>query len=152
MAESRQQPYWGYVLKTMPKDNQLLKCIAEYLHMRLQKDKQLSMADWQSCLDELIEAYNITPSMYNITERISLRQLAIDPPFEITVQDLRYLFSMATQRQRNHVYITRETEMMYYTTPHGLDAEWYGMMQDPEFQKQVEERVSHGNWFKFEQC
>lgn len=150
MAESHQQPYWGYVLEKLPKDKSLLHFVGEYLHMRIEKNNQLSMSEWKECIDELVDVYNIKPDMYTSYNQAPQRQLIVKEVPEISIQDLRYLFMTATKRKWNHVYFTKEQDIQYSNNTFYADARWYDMLKNPEIQKQLEARLSHGNWFKFE--
>ena len=147
--ESYKQPYWGYILEKLPKDEQLLHCAAEYLYMRLEKNKQLSMSEWKDCIDELVGAYNIKPEQYTAKPKSRSRLIVKSVP-EVSITDLRYLFIVATKRKWNHVYFTREQDIQYSNSTFYADARWHEMIKNPEIQKQLEERLSHGNWYKFE--
>lgn len=138
MTESYKQPYYNYAIKRLPKDDRLQHCVAEYLYMRLQKNKQLSLAEWESCIDELI-------SLYDIRSRETVKRkskLSVHSQLtKISVSDLCYLFMTATKRKLNHVYITKEQDRMYDNISFYQDPYWQKMIRDPETRQRLEEQL-----------
>lgn len=135
--ESRQQPYFGYALKKLPKNEQLAHWIAEYLHMRLSKNKELSTSEWEMCIDELTELFDLPNS------DSGKRRIGVHKP-KITTLELCYLFMVATRRKWNHVYFTHEQDMAwerqnfsYYQDPY-----WQKLKSDPETRKILEEQLT----------
>lgn len=139
MAASHMQPYWGYVLKVLPADETLLELVDEYLIMRINKNPQLSMAEWTACIDEVVVAYNLkNPTATNNRIRLKTQQVTASIP------DLRYMFMRATRQKWNHVYTLKETDnISYYPDPY-----WREMLADAETRKKWEERISNGKHVK----
>lgn len=141
MPESRQQPYYGYAIKKLPKDEKLAHLIAEYLHVRISKNPQLSMGEWQACIDELETVFTL-PNQCLKDDKPKMRQIKKKP--EISVTELRYLFMVAIARKWNHVYFSREQDMAwerqnfsYYQDPY-----WQKLKNDPESRKILEEQLT----------
>lgn len=138
MTESYKQPYYNYAINRLPKDDRLQHCVAEYLYMRLQKNKQLSLAEWESCIDELISLYDIrSRETVKRKSKLSVRSQLT----KISVSDLCYLFMTATKRKLNHVYITKEQDRMYDNISFYQDPYWQKMIRDPETRQRLEEQL-----------
>lgn len=138
MSESRQQPYFNYALKHLPKDDRLAHCVAEYLYMRLSKNKQLSVSDWESCIDELVNAFDVQSQ--GKVPKTTVRRLETRKP-KISVSDLCYLFMTATKRKWNHVYFTKEQDMMYDNISFYQDPYWQKLIHDPKTRQRLEEQL-----------
>jgi hypothetical protein len=106
--------------------------------MRLQKNKQLSLAEWEACIDELISLYDIRSRE---TAKRKSKLLTHSQLTKISVSDLCYLFMTATKRKLNHVYITKEQDRMYDNISFYQDPYWHKKIHDPETRRRLEEQL-----------
>jgi len=139
MSESYQQPYYGYALKKLPKDERLQHQVAKYLYMRISKNKELSVSEWQLCIDELVELFDLSDTTKN---KSKTKRIVAHKP-RVSVMDLCYYFMVATRRKWNHIYFTHEqdvawekTNISYYQDPY-----WQQQKNDPELRKIMEDQT-----------
>lgn len=125
MKNNLPQPYWSHVLNRFPKDQGLLDSIAEYLVMRIKKNSALSINDWDSCLDEVLNTYNMADST-----KTRVRKIAAKP--SITIPELTYLFLTATARKWNHIVFTAEQDKMYANMSYYQDPYWNEIKNNPD--------------------
>ena len=146
MPESRANPYFMEAMRLLPKDDRLEHCVAEYLYMRLSKDKHLSVSDWKECIMDLVKVYGISPTSYIRCKKgrsvgRTKRTLVAEYPPRISIPDLCYLFLTATHRKWNHVYFTKEQDIMYDNISFYQDPYWQKMIRDPETRQRLEEQL-----------
>lgn len=127
MKNKLPQPYWSHVLNKFPKDQNLLAAIAGYLEMRIKKNKELSINEWDSCLDEVLKVYDVA----DVT-RLQSRVRKIASKGTITVPELTYLFLTATARRWNHIVFTAEQDKMYANISYYQDPYWNETKNDPD--------------------
>lgn len=127
MKNNLPQPYWSHVLNKFPKDQNLLAAIAGYLEMRIKKNKELSINEWDSCLDEVLKVYDVA----DVT-RLQSRVRKIASKGTITVPELTYLFLTATARKWNHIVFTAEQDKMYANISYYQDPYWNETKNDPD--------------------
>lgn len=127
MKNNLPQPYWSHVLNKFPKDQNLLTAIAGYLEMRIKKNKELSINEWDSCLDEVLKVYDIADGV-----KLQSRVRKIASKGTITVPELTYLFLTATARKWNHVVFTSEQDKMYANISYYQDPYWNETKNDPD--------------------
>lgn len=126
MKNNLPQPYWSHVLSRFPKDQSLLDAAAGYLEMRVKKSKELSINDWDACLDEVLKVYDIADS--NKQSRVR----KITSKGTITVPELTYLFLTATARKWNHIVFTSEQDRMYANISYYQDPYWNDTKSNPD--------------------
>lgn len=126
MKNNLPQPYWSHVLSRFPKDQSLLDAAAGYLEMRVKKNKELSINDWDACLDEVLKVYDIADS--NKQSRVR----KITSKGTITVPELTYLFLTATARKWNHIVFTSEQDRMYANISYYQDPYWNDTKSNPD--------------------
>lgn len=120
------QPYWNHAMERFPKDERLLKAISKYLDMRIKKNNKLSVAEWDVCLDEVLDTYEVfdpdlgTPRI----RKISTKSL-------LTIPELTYLFLTATARKWNHIIFTTEQDRMYANISFYQDPYWNEIKNNP---------------------
>lgn len=127
MKNNLPQPYWSHILVRFPKDNCLLEAAADYLLMRIKKNPALSIAEWDSCLDEVLKVYEIAD-----TNKPTSRVRKIAAKNTITVPELTYLFLTATARKWNHLVFTSKQDMMYANISYYQDPFWNDTKNNPE--------------------
>lgn len=127
MKNNLPQPYWSHVLNKFPKDQNLLTAIAGYLEMRIKKNKELSINEWDSCLDEVLRVYDVADAT-----KLQSRVRKIASKGTITVPELTYLFLTATARKWNHVVFTSEQDKMYANISYYQDPYWNETKNDPD--------------------
>lgn len=127
MKNNLPQPYWSHVLNKFPKDQNLLAAIAGYLEMRIKKNKELSINEWDSCLDEVLKVYDVADAT-----RLQSRVRKIAAKGTITVPELTYLFLTATSRKWNHIVFTAEQDKMYANISYYQDPYWNETKNDPD--------------------
>lgn len=127
MKNNLPQPYWSHVLNKFPKDQNLLTAIAGYLEMRIKKNKELSINEWDSCLDEVLKVYDVADAT-----KLQSRVRKIASKGTITVPELTYLFLTATARKWNHVVFTSEQDKMYANISYYQDPYWNETKNDPD--------------------
>ena len=127
MKNNLPQPYWSHVLSRFPKDMRLLEAIADYLEMRISRNKSLSVAEWDNCLDEVLKTYEIADPDKPVTKirRISTKA-------SITIPEVTYLFLTATARKWNHVVFTAEQDKLYANISFYQDPYWNAVKNDPD--------------------
>lgn len=146
MPQSHQEPFWSIAMKLLPADSHLMEAVSEYLYMRIQKNPQLSVADWEACLKELIQAFVVPVKASDI--RLIARQKKAQktdnkPKLSIQTQDLTYYFIVATRRKWNHVYFTKEQDMEYSNNINFYqDIYWQRLINDPETRKMLEDELN----------
>lgn len=69
MKKNLPQPYWSHVLSRFPKDMNLLDAAAGYLEMRIKKNSSLSINEWDACLDEVLNVYDVADAN-KVTSRV----------------------------------------------------------------------------------
>lgn len=127
MKNNLPQPYWSHVLNKFPKDQNLLTAIAGYLEMRIKKNRELSINEWDSCLDEVLKVYDVADAT-----KLQSRVRKIASKGTITVPELTYLFLTATARKWNHVVFTSEQDKMYANISYYQDPYWNETKNDPD--------------------
>jgi hypothetical protein len=125
MRNNLPQPYWSHVLSRFPKDQRLLEAAAGYLEMRIGKNPELSINDWDSCLDDVLNVYEIADSTQSRVRKISKKST-------ITIPELTYLFLTATARKWNHIVFTSEQDKMYANMSYYQDPYWNDIKNNPE--------------------
>lgn len=146
MPQSHQEPFWSIAMKLLPADSHLMEAVSEYLYMRIQKNPQLSVADWEACLNELIRAFVVPVKASDI--RLIARQKKAQktdnkPKLSIQTQDLTYYFIVATRRKWNHVYFTKEQDLEYSNNINFYqDIYWQRLINDPETRKMLEDELN----------
>ena len=125
MRNNLPQPYWSHVLSRFPKDQRLLEAAAGYLEMRIGKNSELSINDWDSCLDDVLNVYEIADSSQSRVRKISKKNT-------ITIPELTYLFLTATARKWNHIVFTSEQDKMYANMSYYQDPYWNDIKNNPE--------------------
>lgn len=136
MPSSQQEPYWSSALKKLPKNSKLMSAVAEYLGMRLSKNPSLSVAEWNACIDELVNAYDIQEVYLKESKvrRIGRKEM-------ITIPDLCYLFSVATSRKWNHVFFTHEQDRLYNNISFYQDPYWHDTTMNEETRRILQEEL-----------
>lgn len=119
------QPYWSHALTRFPKDQKLLDAIAGYLDMRIQKKGELSINEWDACLDQVLDAYEV-----NVPATSKVRRISAKPT--ITIPELTYLFLTATARKWNHIIFTTKEDRMYANMSYYQDPYWNETKNNPE--------------------
>ena len=125
MRNNLPQPYWSHVLSRFPKDQRLLEAAAGYLEMRIGKNPELSINDWDSCLDDVLNVYEVADSAHSRVRKISRKNT-------ITIPELTYLFLTATARKWNHIVFTSEQDKMYANMSYYQDPYWNDIKNNPE--------------------
>lgn len=153
MPQSHQEPFWSTAMKLLPANSHLMEAVAEYLYMRIQKNPQLSVAEWEDCIQELLSEFCVknpdgTEFNSNNTNKrkgrstIARKLTGKSKPI-IYAQGLAYYFIVATRRKWNHVYFTKEQDveythnMSFYQNPY-----WHAMVNDPEIRKVLEAELN----------
>ena len=150
MPQSHQEPFWSIAMKLLPANSHLMQAVAEYLYMRIQKNPQLSVAEWEDCLNELIQAFVVPLKMSDMRTRVRQQRTQKNAPkvdnkprLSIPPQELAYYFIVATRRKWNHVYFTKEQDIEYthnisfYQNPY-----WHDMVNNPEIRKVLEAQLN----------
>lgn len=127
MKKNLPQPYWSHALMRFPKDQNLLDAIAGYLEMRTKKNSELSINDWDSCLDEVLKVYDVSD-----TNKTQSRVRKISGKGTITIPELTYLFLTATARKWNHIVFTTEQDRMYANISYYQDPYWNDIKNNPD--------------------
>lgn len=135
MKKNPPQPYWSHVLDRFPKDNKLLDAAADYLLMRVGKNPELSINEWDACLDEVLKTYDVAES------NRSSRLRRISSKSTITVPELTYLFITATARKWNHIVFTAEQDRMYANISFYQDPYWHATKKNPDLMKILREEL-----------
>lgn len=153
MPQSHQEPFWSIAMKLLPANSHLMEAVSEYLYMRIQKNPQLSVAEWEDCIQELLNEFCVknpdgtefnsqTNQKQKSKSRLARSLVANSKP-ALYAQDLAYYFIVATRRKWNHVYFTKEQDWEYtdnisfYQDPY-----WQRMVNDPEIRKQLEAELN----------
>lgn len=137
MRKSPPQPYWSHVLSRLPKDQSLLDAAAGYLEMRLKKNSELSINEWDACLDDLVKVYDIADSSKGNSR---IRKISTKP--NITISELTYLFLTATARKWNHIVFTAEQDRMYANISYYQDPYWNELKNNPDTLTILREELS----------
>lgn len=127
MKTNLPQPYWSHVLNRFPKDNNLLEAAAGYLEMRVKKNPELSINEWDTCLDEVLKVYDIADP-----NKPGSRARRIASKHSITIPEMTYLFLTATARKWNHIVFTSEQDKMYSNMSYYQDPYWNAIKNNPE--------------------
>lgn len=127
MRNNLPQPYWSHVLNRFPKDNNLLEAAAGYLEMRIKKNKELSINEWDACLDEVLKTYDIADPNKPVSR---VRKLSTKN--SITIPEVTYLFLTATARKWNHIVFTSEQDKMYANISYYQDPYWNETKNNPK--------------------
>lgn len=127
MSNKRPQPYWAHVLERFPKDENLLKAIGDYLEMRIQKNNALPVGEWDACLDEVLNVYDIADP-----NKSAQRIRKVSKKSTLSIPELTYLFLTATARKWNHIVFTREQDRMYSNMSYYQDPYWNDMKNNPK--------------------
>lgn len=120
MKPMRTQPYYSYAISKLPSDSRIENAVAEYLGMRLSKDIALSPKVWNACIDELVVALGL--DVESDTKR-KARKLQIAKEVA-TVADIIYMLEVATARKWNHIYFTRDQDIMWDNISYYQDPYW----------------------------
>lgn len=126
MKKNLPQPYWAHVLSRFPKDQRLLDAAAEYLKMRINKNSDLSINDWDSCLDDVLKVYDVADPT-----KAQSRIRKVSNKNTITIPELTYLFLTAAARKWNHIVFTSEQDKMYANISYYQDPYWNDMKNNP---------------------
>lgn len=127
MKNNLPQPFWSHVLARFPKDNRLLEAAAGYLTMRVNKNPALSIAEWDTCLDEVLKVYEIAvPNNKNS----GVRRIASKGT--LTIPELTYLFLTATARKWNHIVFTSTQDKMFANISYYQDPYWNDIKNTPD--------------------
>lgn len=126
MKANLPQPYWSHVMSRFPKDQNLLNAVAGYLDMRIKKNKELSVNEWDACLDEVLNVYEIESA------EKATRVRKLGKKGTITIQELTYLFLTATARKWNHIVFTAEQDNMYTNISYYQDPYWNDIKNNPD--------------------
>lgn len=126
MKKNLPQPYWAHVLSRFPKDQRLLDAAAEYLEMRINKNSDLSINDWDSCLDDVLKVYDVADPT-----KAQSRIRKVSNKNTITIPELTYLFLTAAARKWNHIVFTSEQDKMYANISYYQDPYWNDMKNNP---------------------
>ena len=149
MPQSHQEPFWSTAMKLLPANSHLMEAVAEYLYMRIQKNPQLSVAEWEDCIQELLSEFCVSLILsplifpFIILRSTIARKLTGKSKPIIYAQGLAYYFIVATRRKWNHVYFTKEQDveythnMSFYQNPY-----WHAMVNDPEIRKVLEAELN----------
>lgn len=127
MRNNLPQPYWSHALSRFPKEQNLLDAIAGYLKMRIKKNSELSINEWDACLDEVLKVYDIAD-----TAKTQSRVRRVTTKGSITIPELTYLFLTATARKWNHIVFTTEQDRMYANISYYQDPYWNEMKNNPD--------------------
>lgn len=127
MRNNLPQPYWSHVLNRFPKDTNLLEAAAGYLEMRIKKNKELSINEWDACLDEVLKMYDIADPNKSVSR---IRKLSTKST--ITIPEVTYLFLTATARKWNHIVFTSEQDKMYANISYYQDPYWNEIKNNPK--------------------
>lgn len=127
MRNNLPQPYWSHVLNRFPKDNNLLEAAAGYLEMRIKKNKELSINEWDACLDEVLKTYDIAD-----LNKPAPRVRKLSTKNLITIPEVTYLFLTATARKWNHIVFTSEQDKMYANISYYQDPYWNETKNNPK--------------------
>lgn len=127
MRNNLPQPYWSHVLNRFPKDNNLLEAAAGYLEMRIKKNKELSINEWDACLDEVLKTYDIADP-----NKPASRVRKLSTKNSITIPEVTYLFLTATARKWNHIVFTSEQDKMYANISYYQDPYWNEIKNNPK--------------------
>lgn len=127
MRNNLPQPYWSHVLNRFPKDTNLLEAAAGYLEMRIKKNKELSINEWDACLDEILKMYDIADPNKSVSR---IRKLSTKST--ITIPEVTYLFLTATARKWNHIVFTSEQDKMYANISYYQDPYWNEVKNNPK--------------------
>ena len=127
MRNNLPQPYWSHVLNRFPKDNNLLEAVAGYLEMRIKKNKELSINEWDACLDEVLKTYDIAD-----LNKPASRVRKLSTKNSITIPEVTYLFLTATARKWNHIVFTSEQDKMYANISYYQDPYWNEIKNNPK--------------------
>ena len=136
MKPLRTQPFFQYATERLPADSRLQQAIAEYLGMRLHKDPHLQVKVWEACIDELIAGMRIDVKTKEVKGRYRTVGARVLPT---TVNDLIYLFQVATSREWNHVYFTKDQDASWCNMSYYQDPYWHKLIVDQNTRKQLEE-------------
>ena len=129
MKKNLPQPYWAHVLERFPKDMNLLEAAAGYLEMRIKKNTELSINEWDNCLDEILKVYDIPdPNKSTRIRKISTKNI-------LTIPELTYLFVTATARKWNHIIFTSEQDKSYANIAYYQDPYWQETKNNPVTQR-----------------
>lgn len=127
MKKNLPQPYWAHVLSRFPKDMNLLDAAAGYLEMRIRKNSSLSINEWDACLDEVLNVYDVADA-----NKVTSRVRKISSKNTITASELTYLFLTATARKWNHIVFTSEQDKAYANIAYYQDPYWNETKNNPE--------------------
>lgn len=140
MPESHQEPYWSHAITKLPKDSVLMQRVSEYLYMRLFKNPKLSIGEWDECIDELVNVFDLQTNTKKGKKDTKVRKLVTKQ--KVTVDELCYFFQVATSRKWNHVYFTKEQDRMYDNMSFYQDPYWQKLINDVEKRKILEEELN----------
>lgn len=127
MRNNLPQPYWSHVLNRFPKESNLLAAAAGYLEMRIKKNKELSINEWDACLDEVLKTYDIADPT-----KPASRVRKLSAKNTITIPEITYLFLTATARKWNHIVFTSEQDKMYANISYYQDPYWNEIKNNPK--------------------
>lgn len=127
MRSNLPQPYWSHVLNRFPKESNLLEAAAGYLEMRIKKHKELSINEWDACLDEVLKTYDIADPT-----KPTARIRKLSAKHTITIPEITYLFLTATARKWNHIVFTSEQDKMYANISYYQDPYWNEIKNNPK--------------------
>lgn len=136
MKPLRTQPFFQYATERLPADSNLHQAIAEYLGMRLHKDPHLHVKVWEACIDELVAGMRI--DVKTKQQKGRYRTIGAKVP-TTTVNDLIYLFQVATSRGWNHVYFTQDQDASWCNMSYYQDPYWHKLTVDQATRKQLED-------------
>lgn len=137
MKPLRTQPYFKYAIDRLPTSSKLEQAIAEYLGMRLDRDPQMHPKVWEACIDELVSGMRIDVRTKEVRPRKRIIGSTTTDGKHL-VDDLIYLFNVATNRGWNHVYFTSQQDANWNNLSFYQDPHWSKITRDPETRKRLE--------------
>lgn len=140
MKPLRTQPYFKYATDRLPTSSRLEQAIAEYLGMRLGKNPTMHPKIWEACIDELIAGMRIDVKTKNVKpHKRVIGKTTTDG--EHLINDLIYLFNVATSRGWSHVYFTNQQDHNWSNLSYYQDPYWSKMTHDPATRKRLEDML-----------
>ena len=95
--------------------------------MRIKKNKELSINEWDACLDEVLKTYDIADP-----DKPASRVRKLSTKNSITIPEVTYLFLTATARKWNHIVFTSEQDKMYANISYYQDPYWNETKNNPK--------------------
>ena len=143
MKPLRIQPYFNYAKEHLPVSSALEQAIAEYLGMRLHKDPSMHPKVWEACIDEIVAGMKIDVKTRQVKPRHRVIG-ATTTDGKHLINDLIYLFNVATSRGWNHVYFTAQQDANWNNVSFFQDPYWSKLTHDPKTRKRLEMILNGG--------